>query len=54
MFFFRFDAPAKKNPRQGVSSKIEKTFRLSLDPYGTSWKKVPEEVKKFYWDEFKV
>ena len=29
-------------------------FKLSLDPSDTSWKKVPESVKKLYWDEFKV
>ena len=54
MYFFRFDASAKSNPRRGVSLKIRKTFKLSLDPSGTSWKKVPESVKKLYWDEFKV
>ena len=29
-------------------------FKLSLDPSGISWKKVPEYVNKFYSDEFKV
>ena len=52
--FFRFDASAESNTKRGVSSEIGKTFKLSLDLRGTSWKKVPESVKKFYWDEFKV
>ena len=48
------ELPYSNATRRGVSSKIRKMFKLSLDPSGTSQKKVPESVKKFYWDEFKV
>ena len=53
-YIFWFDASAEPNPKRGVSFEIEKMFKLSLDPSGTSWKKVPELVKKIYWDKFKV
>ncbi|XP_075110942.1 uncharacterized protein LOC107780688 isoform X3 [Nicotiana tabacum] len=46
-------APTGLEPSGLCSSKIFKSFKHELDPNGINWKSVSDEIKNFYWGEFK-
>ena len=41
-------------PSDPIARRITLIFKEKLVADGFCWKNVPEEVKEFYWQEFKV